>query len=108
MTKTSRINSKIDLLYRLYDLEYNCKISGFEYEAGELNKIITGLEAEVFNKGNAREVTCKTNCGLLEKETLGHGMMESICLATGKNAPIGKQCTVSVKTFRRIYEQIHP
>ena len=94
----SRLENKQQLLHDLYNLEYDCKISGFDYEASKLNDLILHIRNEI-SDGTPREVICRKNCSLIESETMGHGWVEWTCIANDGRAPLGKKCTVDQESY---------
>ena len=96
----SRLNNKIELLYRLYPVEYDCKISGFTTEADKIHCIIKDLETENFN-GTNRKTDCAKNCSFSKQLVYGHGLMEHICTITGETISFGKPCTVSEEEYNK-------
>ena len=102
----SRLENKGQLLHDLYNLEYDCKISGFDYEADKLNDLILHIRNEI-SDGTPREVICAKNCGLCDIEVEGHGWYSHTCIATGRDAPLGKKCTVTEESYVKFIEKEH-
>lgn len=104
--RNRRMERKSTLLHELYNLEYDCKISGFTYEADKLNDLILHMENEIHD-GTPREVICAKNCGLCDIEVEGHGWYSHTCIATGRDAPLGKKCTVTEESYVKFIEKEH-
>ena len=100
----SRLENKQQLLHDLYNLEYDCKISGFDYEADKLNDLILHIRNEI-SDGTPREVICAKNCSLISSETIGHGWVEWTCIANDSRAPLGKKCTVCQESYTRYVDK---
>lgn len=98
--------SKEELLYYLYPIEYICKLCGFEYETEKVTELILHIQNET-RPGTPREVICANNCGLCDIEVEGHGWYSHTCIATGRDAPLGRKCAVTEESYNDISEHEH-